>query len=197
MIPAGLPTKAGWAPDPHPAFRHRLVIGPSMWVARAGPRSHGLIGTGSVPTALMGFWPFAALFRASSCRVFPRRATHLPLSRTRPPREFCPGEQPSRSIKGLRSDGSSRAWSWASGHSRRQAVPADRHRPGHGCLGLLLFQVFGHEDPLAFLRAFSRAPAGSRHLGRSWASGYRFRSHPLMSLALGGAALQRVAGASA
>lgn len=52
------------------------------------------------PDGVPGVVPFAALFRASSCRAFPRRATHLPLSRTRPPREFCPGEQPSRSIKG-------------------------------------------------------------------------------------------------
>lgn len=100
----------------------------------------------SGPDGVHGVVPFAVLFPASSCPAFPRGSTHLPFSLTRPPRGFCPGEWPSLSVRsGV--DGHSWAWGWASGHSRRQAVPADRHRPGHSCLGLFLFQVFGHEDP--------------------------------------------------
>lgn len=97
------------------------------------------------PDGVPGVVPFAVLFPASSCRAFPRGSTHLPFSLTRPPRGFCPGEQPSLSVSsGV--DGHSRAWGWASGYSRHQAVPADRHRPGQSCLGLFLFQVFRHES---------------------------------------------------
>lgn len=167
-IPAGIShLRLGRAPDPHLASWNRLLIDPTMWAARADPKWHGLAGTALGLGGVPGVVPFAALFRASSCCVFPRRATHMPFSRTRPPREFCPGERLSRSIKGLRLDSRSRAWGWASGHSRRQAVPADGARTGRCCPGFCLFQVFGHEEPLAFLRAFSHAPAGSRHLGRS------------------------------
>lgn len=186
-IPAGTsPRRLGRASDRHLATRNRLSNDPSI-AGRARPVPSGMAWPGPipVPTAFLGFCP------SQSC------SGHRVAARFREAQPTC--HCPARAHPGGFVRGNGRRFRSVLGltvihglGAGLLGIPDAKLCPPIGigranpALGFSSSRFSDTRVPLAFLRAFSHAPAGSRHLGRSPASGYRFRSHPLMSLARGG-----------